>query len=129
MMKSMLRCFRAGLVIQRAADVRRMSVQLVRIEALRLLLRGVQLARSGVMGLVLMLLLVGLIGLGAVLLHAAGFLLLPFALKTKAFIALGLGFLYLILGMVILRGALDENTWIRRSGVPSMLADLQRPPE
>lgn len=114
----------AGLVL---ADYRKRSVELLRIEAARTYLRGVQAARQSVGGLILIGLLISLVLTGALLLHAGLFLLLPWSLKARAVLALGLGLAYLLGGGLALRAALCERAWLERSGAAALLERALNP--
>jgi uncharacterized membrane protein HdeD (DUF308 family) len=68
-------------------------------------------------------LLVGVICFGAALLHAGLFILLPWSLQTKAILGMILGLVYVIAGAVAIRAALNEKTWMDKSGAGRMLEE------
>ena len=86
-------------------------------------LRGVQIARLSAIGLMRMGLVIGLICVGALLFHAGLFILLPWSVKAKALLGILLGLAYVVIGAVALHAAMDEKTWMKKSGVAKMLED------
>lgn len=115
----------AGLVL---TDYRKRSVELIRIEAARAAVHGLQAVRQSVGGLIVVALLTALILAGVLLLHAGLFLLLPWCLSAKAALALGLGLAYVLAGGLALRAVLNEQTWMQRSGVDRLIARAIDPP-
>ena len=106
---------------------RHLSIQLLKIEAAKSYLQGVRMARRSALGLMQMGLVLGLICMGALLFHASLFLLLPWSVKAKAALGLLLGAAYVVAGVLALRTALSEKTWLAKSGAADMLADATRP--
>lgn len=104
-------------------NYRRLSLQLLKIQVAKSYLHGVRLARLSVIGLMGLGLIVALIALGVLLLHAGLFILLPWSLAAKAGLGMVLGLVYVILGGVALRMAVDEKTWLAKSGAVDMLED------
>jgi len=86
----------------------------------------VQLARLSAIGLMRMGLVIGLICVGVFLFHAGLFILLPWTVETKAVISIFLGLAYVAIGYVALRAAMDEKTWMEKSGVAEMLEEATR---
>ncbi|MCX7009010.1 MAG: hypothetical protein NTY53_17475 [Kiritimatiellaeota bacterium] len=123
MFKELLRGLLAGIAVKLLNHYRHLSVQLLKIEATKAYLRGVQLARQSALGVLGMGLMIGLICVGLVLIHAALFILLPWTLQAKAILGLGLGLVYVILGGVVLRAAMDEGVWMDKSGATAMLKE------
>ena len=123
----MLKCLFNGTLLASALGLfdnyRRLSVQLVRIEVARACLHGVRMARLSALGLMGLGLVIALIGLGALLLHVGLFILLPVSLTAKAVLGMILGLAYVILGVLALRGAMDEKTWLVKSGADDLLKD------
>jgi uncharacterized membrane protein HdeD (DUF308 family) len=62
-----------------------------------------------------------------VLFQAGLFILLPWTLKAKAILGLVLGVTYVVTGGVALRAAMDERTWMEKSGAAEMLKEATRP--
>jgi len=127
MFKYLMKGLLAAIGIKLLDNYRRLSVQLLKIEAARCYLHGVQMARMSALGLMWIGFLIALIGVGALLFHAGLFLLLPGSLEVKAAIAMGLGLVYVGLGYAALRAALDEKTWMEKSGAAKMLQDATAP--
>ncbi|OGV74329.1 MAG: hypothetical protein A3K19_02725 [Lentisphaerae bacterium RIFOXYB12_FULL_65_16] len=111
------------MVIRLLDNYRRLSTQLVKIEATKCYLRGVQMVRLSVVGLMLMGLVIGLICVGVLLFHAGLFILLPWSTETKAVLGILLGVGYVAFGCVALHAAIDEKMWMEKSGAADMLKD------
>jgi hypothetical protein len=109
------------------ADYRRLSIQVVKLEAAACYLRGVRVARASTIGLVLLGLVLGLMGTGLLLVHAGLFIVLPWSLPEKALLAVALGLVYVIAGAIALRVALAEKTWLQKSGALTVLDDVAGP--
>ena len=58
---------------------------------------------------------------GILLVHAGLFILLPWTLEAKAVLGMALGLAYVLIGIVVLRAAMDERMWMEKSGVAGML--------
>lgn len=128
MFKYLMNGLLAGIVIKLLDSLRRVSVQSLKIEATKCFVRGVQMARWSTIGLLCMLLMIGLIGVGLLLVHVALFMLLPWTLESKAMLGLFLGVLYMAIGAALLRAALNEKTWMLKSGLTDMLNDATGQP-
>jgi hypothetical protein len=109
-------------------NYRHLSIRLLRIEAAKSYLHGVRMARLSAIGLMRMGLLIGLICSGAVLFHAGLFILLPWSVKAKALLGLFLGTAYVVAGIAMLRIAMNEETWIEKSGASALLEEATRKP-
>jgi hypothetical protein len=81
----------------------------------------VKVARLSAIGLLGMGLTIGLICVGLLLLHAGLFVLLPWSVRTKARVGMILGIVYVAIGCIVLRTAMDEKTWMEKSGAAGML--------
>jgi hypothetical protein len=123
MLKYLIKGILAGITIKLVDNWRRLSIHLLKIEAAKFYLRGVQIARLSTIGLLRMGLVIGFIGVGALLFHAGLFILLPWTVETKAVLALFLGFAYMAVGYAVLRAAMDEKMWMKKSGVAEMLEE------
>lgn len=125
MLKSLLQ---GGLSVVSAtlADYRRLSIQLVKLEAATCYLQGVRVARRSTIGLLQLGFLMGLIGAGLLLIHAGLFIVLPWSLPAKALLAVALGLAYIIVGAIALRVALAEKTWLEKSGALAALKDDEK---
>ncbi len=126
MIKSLFKGALSGIGVMLLANYRHLSLQVLRIEAAKSYLRGVQMARSSALGLMRMGFVIGLICVGVVLCHGGLFFLLPFTVKVKAAIGMFLGLAYMVIGGLALRAAMDERAWMEKSGAAEMLRDATR---
>lgn len=109
------------------ANYRHLSLRALKIEAVKSYLHGVRMARLSALGLMQMGLVVGLICFGAALFHAGLFILLPWSIKAKAVLGLLLGAAYVVTGGLVLRAAMNERTWMEKSGATRMFKEATRP--
>lgn len=119
LMKGML----AALALRLARDYRQISLQWLRIEIAKVHLQGVRMARLTALGALGLGLVIGWIVVGALLIHAALFVLLPWSVTAKATLGLALGTIYLVAGGLVLRAAMAERTWMEKSGAARRLAE------
>lgn len=68
-------------------------------------------------------LVIGFIVVGALLLHAGLFILLPWTVEIKAILGVFLGLVYVVIGCVALHLAMKEKTWMEKSGAAEMLEE------
>ena len=127
MFKYLLKGVLSALAIKILNTYRQLSVQLFKIEVAKAYLHGVRMARLSAIGLMGLGLLIALIGVGVLLLHVGLFILLPCTVEAKAVLALVLGLVYVGVGGLTLRAALDEKTWMEKSGAAEMLKEATRP--
>jgi len=127
MFKPLIKGLLVGIAIKLLDNCRNLSLQLLKIEAAKAYLRGVQMARLSALGLLLMGLMIGLICLGVLLCHVGLFILLPWSLAAKAVLGMALGLVYVVIGAVALHAALDEKTWLEKSGANEMLEEAVGP--
>ena len=123
MLKYLIRGLLSGIAFKLLDNYRRLSIQLLKIEAAKSYLHGVRMARLSMIGLMRMWLLIALICIGALLLHAGVLILLPWSVEAKAVLAVIMGLAYVVVGGVMLRASLDEKTWMEKSGAARMLDD------
>src|SRR5450759_2259847 len=116
MIKYLLKGILSGIAIKLLDNYRHLSIQLLKIEAAKSYLHGVRMARLSAIGLMRMGLVIALICVGVLLLHAGLFILLPWTVEAKAVLGMFLGLAYVIIGGVVLRAAMDERTWMEKSG-------------
>lgn len=121
MFKYLIKGLLAGMAIKLLDNYRRLSIQLLKIEAAKCYVHGVQMARLSAIGLMQMGLVIALICFGVLLLHAGLFILLPWTVEAKAVLGMFLGLAYVVTGGVALRAAMDERTWMEKSGAAEML--------
>jgi len=123
MFKYLIKGLLTGIAVNLLDDCRHLSIQVLKIESAKCYLRGVQMARLSAIGLMRMGLVIGLIGVGVLLFHAGLFILLPWTPETKALLGMFLGLAYVAIGCVALHVAMNEKTWMEKSGVAEMLAE------
>ena len=116
----------AGIAVKLLNNYRRLSVDLLQIEAAKGYLHGVQVARRSAIGMLRMGLFIVLIGLGVLLLHAGLFILLPWSMETKAILGMCVGLAYVVVGGLGLHAAMTEQNWMKKSGAADMLHDALR---
>jgi hypothetical protein len=123
MFKYMIKGILAGITVKLLDNWRRLSVQLLKIEAAKFYLHCVQMARWSAISLMRMGLAIGLIGVGTLLFHAGLFILLPWTVESKAVLGLFLGMAYVAIGYGALHASINEKTWIEKSRVAEMLKE------
>ena len=123
MFKDLFKGILSAIAIKLLENYRHLSVQLLKIESAKSYLHCVQMARLLASGSMWRGLFIALIGMGALLFHAGLFILLPWSLESKAVLCLFLGAVYVVIGTVLLRSALDEKTWMEKSGASDMLEE------
>ena len=128
MIKSLLKGILSAIAIKVLGNYRHLSVQLLRIEAAKSYLHGVRMARLSAIGLMRMGLVIGLICVGVLLFHAGLFILLPWTVEAKAVLGMFLGLAYVVGGGIALHAAMDERTWIEKSGAARMLEEATKQP-
>jgi len=117
----------AGLAIKLLDNCRHLSIQVLKIEAAQCYLHGVRTARSSAIGLMRMGLVIGLIVVGALVFHVGLFLLLPWTVEVKAVLGVFLGLAYMAIGWVAAHVAMNEKTWMEKSGAAEMLEEAIGP--
>jgi hypothetical protein len=123
MFKHLLKGLLAGMAVTLLDNYRRLSVHLLKIEAARFYLHGVQLARLSTLGLLRIGLVIGLICVGVLIFHTGLFILLPWSVAAKAVLGMVLGLAYVIGGSLALHTAMDEKTWMEKSGADKLLEE------
>ena len=123
MLKYLVKGLLAGIAVKLLDNYRRLSIQLLKIETAKCYLHGVQMARLSAIGLMGMRLIIALICFGVLLFHAGLFILLPWTMEAKAVLGMFLGLAYVVIGGVALRAAVDEGTWMEKSGAAEMLKE------
>lgn len=130
MFKDLFKGILSSIAVTLLTQYRHLSIRLLKIEAVKSYLHGIQMVRLTVIGLVRMGLFIGLICIGMLLFHASLFILLPWTMKAKAVLGLFLGAFYMITGGVALALSMDEKTWMVKSGASKMLEEaitLEKP--
>ena len=123
MFKNIIKGLLAGITIRLMDSWRRLSIQLLKIEAAKFYLHVVQMARWSMISLMRTGLAIGLIGVGMLLFHAGLFILLPWTVESKAILGLFLGLAYAAIGYVMLHAAVNEKTWMEKSRVAEMMEE------
>jgi hypothetical protein len=124
MFKYLIKGLLAGVAIKLLDNCRRLSIQLLKIEAAKCYLHGVQMARLSAIGLMGMGLIIGLICFGVLLFHAGLFILVPWTVEVKAALGMLLGAAYVVIGGLSLHAAMDEKAWMEKSGAAKMLEEV-----
>jgi len=127
MFKELLKGLLVDFATKLLETYRKLTLQLLKLEATKCYVRGVQAVRLSALGLMGLGLVIGLICIGFLLIHVALFILLPWTIEAKAKLGLGLGLAYMVIGGVALKVALDERTWMEKSGAAKMLQDALNP--
>ena len=123
MFKCLSRGLLAGMAIKLLENCQPLSIQVLKIEVAQCYLHGVRIARLSAIGLMWMGLVISLIGVGVLLFHAGLFILLPWTVEAKAVLGMILGLVYVVIGGIALRAAMDERTWMEKSGAAKMLEE------
>ena len=123
MYKKLIKGLLAGNAIKLLDNYRRLSIQLLKIEAAKCYLHGVRMARLSAIGFLWIGLVIALICVGLLLLHAGLFILLPWTVGAKAVLGMFLGVTYVVVGGLALRAAMDERMWIEKSGAAKMIEE------
>ncbi|MEI7898677.1 MAG: hypothetical protein WCK89_00375 [bacterium] len=124
MIKHLVKGVLSAIAVKLLVNYRHLSVRLLKIETAKTYLHGVRLARLSVIGLLRMGLMTSLVCVGVLLFHAGLFVLLPWSVKAKALFGMFLGVTYVAAGVLALRAALDEKTWMEKSGAAKLLEEV-----
>ena len=127
MFKELLKGLFVDFAVKLLETYRKLTLQLLKLEVTKCYVRGVEAVRLTALGLLGLGLVIGLICIGLLLMHVALFILLPWSLEAKAKLGLGLGLAYVVIGGLALRAAMDERTWMEKSGAAKMLKDALSP--
>jgi len=121
MVKYLIKGLLAGIAAKLLGSCRSLSVQLLKIEAAKCYLHGVEIARLSAISFMRTGLQIGLVCVGALLLHAGLLVLLPWSVEAKALLCVCLGAAYVLIGCIGLRAAIDEKAWMKASGAAEMV--------
>jgi len=107
---------------------RRLSIDLVKIEAATYYIKAIQSGRQGFLSVLLVWLGIFFFALGVILLHASLFvgLYLWFSLSAVAIGLLVLGGIYVIVILLIARFALSEKAWLKFFKADKLVEDLTK---
>lgn len=126
MVNYLLKGILSAMALKLLDNYRHLSIRLLKIESAKSYLHGVRMARLSAIGLMRMGLMIGLICLGVSLFHVGLFILLPWTVTTKAVLGMFLGVVYAAAGGVALRAALNEKTWMEKSGASELRREATR---
>ena len=101
-------------------------VETLKVEAATRYVAGVRKARRGFIALIGSFLLLLLMMSGFLLIHVALFMWLPWALPLKALLLLGLGLIYLLIGLLAVLAVCSERAWMKFTKVDQILAGLSK---
>ena len=104
-----------ALALRLARRQQRSTLHLARIRCAEGYVKGVRSVRRGVMAYLGLCLLRFVLGFGLVLLHAGLLLYLPWGLREKGLLLLGLGGIYMIVALAVFCGLLAQRTWMTAS--------------
>jgi hypothetical protein len=127
MIKYLLTGTATAVAIKLLRRYRQMALQLLQMEGVKCYLHGVRVVRLTVLHVMRMVLLLTLLGLGAVLFHAGLFCLLPWSWEVKAVLAMVLGAGYICAGVLALYVAMSEKCWMEKTGALQMLEKAALP--
>jgi hypothetical protein len=119
-MKQLLGSLLGGVAALLLKEYRRLSIDWVRIRAAICYVQGVKAARKGFLAGLLLAFCLLLGGSGFVLFHVGIFLLLPHAWRPAVF--MGLGSIYMIVVLLLLRWMCAEKTWMEYSNAGKYVA-------
>lgn len=108
---------------------RRLSIDLVKLEAAAYYLKAIQAGRRGLLAALLLWLAIFIFALGVALLHAGFFLWLytrTESLFRVAIALLGLGGLYVVSILLIAGGLLSEAAWMKFFRADKLVAELTK---
>ena len=128
MFKHVVKGLLAGMAVKLPDRYRRLSIQLLKIEAAKGYSHGMRMARMAAIGMMCMGLFAAMIGAGVLLVHAGLFILLPWSVEAKAILGISLGVTYGVIGGIALRAAMSERTWLEKSGAATMLDEATARP-
>ena len=129
MFKYLIKGMLTGIAVKLLGNYRSLSIHLLKIEAVKRYLHGVRMAREASLSLVWVGLLIALMFLGALLLHAGLFILLPWSVEAKAGLAMILGFAYVLIGVFALLSVMSEKAWLEKSGAAELLKKVAGQPK
>lgn len=112
-MWNFLKALLSAVAVRMLRDYRRLSCDLVKIQAVGWYVKGVAGARLAFLGYVALCACLLLAAIGFIFLHIGVFLLLPMSLKMKAVILSALGVAYLAIPLLVLRRAASQATWMK----------------
>ena len=124
MFNYLLRGMVSAIAVNLLDNYRHLSIRLLKIEVAKSYLQGVRKVRLSAIGLTWVGLAIGLICVGVLLFHVGLFILLPWTVKAKAVLGMLMGLVYVVIGWASLRAAMDERTWMERSGAAEMLKEV-----
>jgi hypothetical protein len=119
-----LKALAAAAVARLARDYRRLSVEMLKIQAVRWYVQGVAGARLAFIVYLSATACLLLAAVGFVFLHVGVFMLLPLCPQSKAILLLLLGLVYLAISLAALRRATSQSTWMKLSKADELVAKV-----
>ena len=110
---------------------RRLSIDLVKIEAATYYIKAIQSGRRGFLSVLLIWLGIFFFALGVVLLHAGLFVWIYLWFQSLAAVAIGLlvlGGIYVVVILLIARQLLSEKAWMNFFKADKLVEDLTKKP-
>ena len=129
MFNRLLKGFFTAVVFWLVNRYRRLTIDLVKLEAATYYLKGVQGARRGFLAALLLWLAIFIFALGVVMLHAGlfvGLYLLTESLRVVVMALFGLGVVYVLVILLIARRLLSEKNWMKLFKADKLVAELTR---
>lgn len=129
MFNRLLRSFATAVALWFFNRYRRLSIDLIKLEAAASYLKAIQAVRQGVLSALLLWLGVFIFALGVVMLHTGLFVwlyLLADNLRAVVIGLLSLGCIYVIIILLIVCRAMSERAWMKYFKADKLVADLTR---
>lgn len=126
-MKKLLTGLLEALAVVVLRGYRRISLDLLKIQAAVWYVRGVQTARSAFLAVFMLALCIAVGVVGFVLFHVGLFLLIPWPWNAGALMALGS--VYVITALFVVRWLCSEKTWMKFSNAGKYVESATKKPD
>ena len=126
-MKRILTGLLQALALALLRGYRRVSLDLLKIQAAVWYVRGVQTARSAFLAVLMLALCIAVGVVGFVLFHVGLFLLIPWPWNAGALMALGA--IYVIAALFVVRWLCSEKTWMKFSNADKYVKSTTKKPD
>jgi hypothetical protein len=129
MLRHLIKGLITALAIWLLNNYRKLSLDLVKIEAAGYYLKAIQMGRRGFLGALLLWLGIFIFAIGVVMLHAGFFVWLYLHTQNLRTVVIGLislGAVYVVVALLAARYALSEEAWMKYFKADKMVADLTR---
>lgn len=107
---------------------RKLSLDLLKIQAASAYLKGVQTVRRAWIAALLMAVVLLLLAAGFVMLHVGLFFWIPGTMATKAVVLMGLGLLYMAVALGVIIALCSEKAWLKSSHASQFIEEATRKP-